>query len=67
MTTQTALLNTDQKAQLERLLALREELGDEHQRAMSPAVERALELADIYLFLALGYFGYTERLLPEEE
>ena len=34
---------------------------------MSPAVERALHQADVYLFLALGYFGYTERLLPEQE
>jgi hypothetical protein len=29
-------------------------------------VARALELADVYLFLALGYYGYTERLLPEQ-
>jgi hypothetical protein len=67
MTSQTALLQADQAAQLERLLALREQLGLERRRALSPAVERALEVADVYLFLALGYFGYTERLLPEEE
>lgn len=53
--------------QLDRLLALREKLEAERVGAMSPAVKRALETADYYLFLALGYFGYSDRLFPEQE
>lgn len=52
--------------QLTRLLALREQLLAEREQAMSPAVDRALEMADYYLFLGLTYFGYTERLFPEQ-
>lgn len=52
--------------QRDRLVALREALVRERAQAMSPAVERALGLADIYLFLALSYFGFTDRLFPEE-
>lgn len=52
--------------ELTRLVALREELTQERAAASSPAVASALQLADVYLFLALGYLGYTDRLLPEE-
>ncbi|MEW6470729.1 MAG: hypothetical protein AB1679_00480 [Actinomycetota bacterium] len=62
----SALLSQDQEAQLDRLLGLRQRLLQEQAAAMSPAVERALRLADVYLFLALGYYGYTEHLLPED-
>lgn len=55
------------REQLNRLLRLRRQLADERGRASSPAVARALEMADQYLFLGLGYFGYSERLFPEEE
>lgn len=54
------------QGQLDRLLALREQLTAERTDAMSPGVARALEMADYYLFLGLGYFGYSERLFPEE-
>jgi hypothetical protein len=69
MTTTTGpeLLTAEQAEQLNRLLALRTQLLSEREQAMSPAVARALELADVYLFLALGYYGYTERLLPEQD
>lgn len=50
----------------DRLLALRAQLLEEQQRSASPAVARALEMADAYLFLALGYTGYTEELFPGE-
>lgn len=53
--------------QLDRLLILRDSLQAERAGAMSPAVARALEMADYYLFLALGYFGYSDRLFPEQE
>ena len=33
---------------------------------MTPAIARFLELADVYLFLALTHFGYTDQLFPEE-
>ncbi|HZQ28139.1 MAG TPA: hypothetical protein VFA94_10620 [Acidimicrobiales bacterium] len=56
-------LETDPK--LGRLLSLRAQLHAERVDA-SPAVTRALEMADIYVFLALGYLGYTARLFPEE-
>lgn len=51
---------------LDRLLALRRSLLAEEEAAPSPAVARALEMADTYLFLALSYLGYTEKLFPEE-
>ncbi|HVW45128.1 MAG TPA: hypothetical protein VHC18_27640 [Amycolatopsis sp.] len=53
--------------QRERLLALRAQLVQERQRAISPAVGRALEMAEIYLFLGLGYVGYTDELLPASD
>jgi hypothetical protein len=51
--------------QRERLLALRAQLIQERERAISPAVSRALEMAETYLFLGLGYVGYTDELLPD--
>lgn len=52
--------------QLARLLLLRTALIEEQGRAGAPAVSRALEMADFYLFLALGYFGYDDKLFPEQ-
>jgi hypothetical protein len=63
MTDETAALDGDE-AQLARLLDLRERLNLERGRATSPAVASALRQSDVYLFLSLGYLGYTERLLP---
>lgn len=53
--------------QLERLLELREAMREERAVAASPAIARALQMADYYLFLGLGYLGYTERLFPEQD
>lgn len=53
--------------QLQRLLELREAMGEERAVAASPAIARALQMADYYLFLGLGYLGYTEHLFPEQE
>lgn len=60
------LLNSDQRAQLIRLASLRRQLRSEQSHAMTPAVARFLELADVYLFLALSQFGYVDQLFPEE-
>lgn len=49
-----------------RLVALRAGLLSEQCAATSPAVGRALEMADAYLFLALGYLGHTDELFPGE-
>lgn len=54
-------------AQLNRLLEIRGNLLAERSRAESPAVARALQMADYYLFLGLTYFGYSEKLFPEQE
>jgi hypothetical protein len=54
-------------SQLQRLLDLRECLLAEQGSAQSPAVARALQMADYYLFLGLTYFGYSDRLFPEQE
>lgn len=54
------------REQLARLLRLREVVAEERRTAGSPAVARALQMADYHLFLALGYFGYSDRLFPEE-
>ena len=53
--------------QLERCVELRARIREERRTAVSPAVERALELTDMHLFLAMSYLGYTEQLCPEEE
>jgi len=52
--------------QLDRLLAIRTQLLEEQDRASSPAVARAIQTADCYLFLSLGYFGYADLLYPEQ-
>jgi hypothetical protein len=52
--------------QLQRLLDLRDQLLGEQTAAASPAVARALQMADYYLFVALTYFGYTDKLFPEQ-
>lgn len=54
-------------AQLQRLVELRDTLLRERAAAASPAVARALQMADYYLFLGLTYFGYSEKLFPEQE
>ena len=54
-------------AQLNRLLEMRGHLLTERSRAESPAVARALQMADYYLFLGLTYFGYSDKLFPEQE
>lgn len=53
-------------AQRERLVELRAHLARERAAAISPAVDRALEMADTYLFLALGYVGHVEEMFPGE-
>jgi hypothetical protein len=53
-------------AQLQRLLELRDTLLRERAEAASPAVARALQMADYYLFLGLTCFGYSEKLFPEQ-
>lgn len=65
--TTTDMADNGVNEQLDRLLALREQLRAERPSATSPAVGRSLEMADYYLFLALTYFGYTERLFPEQD
>lgn len=55
------------REQLERLARLRSILDEERRVAGSPAVARALQMADYHLFLAMGYFGYSDRLFPEED
>lgn len=53
--------------QLERCVDLRSRIRQERRIAVSPAVERALELSEMHLFLALSYLGYTDELCPEED
>ncbi|MGY1813261.1 hypothetical protein [Blastococcus sp. SYSU D00820] len=53
--------------QLQRLVELRSRLAEERRLAATPAVARALEMAEQQLFLGLGYFGYSDRLFPEED
>ena len=60
------LLGPEIEAQHRRLLDLRAALQAERARAVSPAVRRALEQADIYLYLGLGYLGHCDDLFPEE-
>lgn len=54
-------------AQLRRLLDIRQAMLQERADSASPAVARALQMADYYLFLGLTYFGYSDRLFPEQE
>ena len=65
-TAEEANLRGADAEQLDRLLELRRQLLRERDLAPSPGVTRALTVADNYFFLALGYFGYTERLFPEQ-
>jgi hypothetical protein len=67
MVTEDVLLTPDERTGLDALVSLREQLRLERAKCMSPAVEQALNLADVYLFLALGYLGYCERLFPEQQ
>ncbi|WP_261568162.1 hypothetical protein [Frankia gtarii] len=59
-------LGVDVERQRARLLALHAHLAQEREAALSPAIERALETAQMYLFLALGYVGHTDELFPDE-
>lgn len=59
-------LGAEVDAQRDRLLALRAQLARERARAISPAVDRALEMADTYLFLGLGYVGHVDEMFPGE-
>ena len=61
-----ASLGDEVEAQRERIADLRERLLAEQSGAVSPAVARALEMADAYVFLALGYLGHTDELFPGE-
>lgn len=54
-------------AQLARLLDIRQAMLRERAASDSPAVARALQMADYYLFLGVTYFGYSEKLFPEQE
>lgn len=54
-------------AQLERLLDIRQAMLRERAASDSPAVARALQMADYYLFLGVTYFGYSDKLFPEQE
>lgn len=54
-------------AQLRRLTALRGQLREERAVAVSPAVARALELAEIELFLGLTCLGYSNELFPHDK
>jgi hypothetical protein len=59
-------LGAEVDAQCARLLELRARLVRERQAALSPAIARALQMAEMYLFLSLGYVGYTGELSPDE-
>jgi hypothetical protein len=63
----TSLPSGADVAQLARLLDLRRTLLREREESASPAVGRALQMADYYLFLGLTYFGYSDKLFPEQE
>ncbi len=62
-----APLSAEVGAQLARLVGVRRALRAEREQAVSPAVAHALRLADVYLFMALGYLGHLDELFPEEE
>ncbi|MER7434821.1 hypothetical protein ACFU8R_22890 [Pseudonocardia alni] len=59
-------LGAEADAQRERLVELRAHLARERGAAISPGIDRALEMADAYLFLALGYVGHTDEMFPGE-
>ena len=56
----------DQSAALKSLVRIREALSRARSEAPSPGVGRALQMADYYLFLAMTYLGYIDKLFPEE-
>ena len=60
------VLGAGETAQLTRLLDLRDQLRSEQAQATTPAIARYLELADVYLVLALTHLGYTDQLFPEQ-
>lgn len=60
----TATLGTEEH--LAGLLEIRRRLLEATADAASPAVARALDMADTYLFLAISYLGYSDDLYPEE-
>lgn len=61
------ILSDEEAAQLDDLLALHRQLRVATAAATTPAVEQALRQADLYLFLALSHFGYSQDLLPDDE
>ena len=48
------------------LIRLRRGLHHQWRTAPTPGIAHALRLADIYLFMALGYTGHTDELFAEE-
>jgi len=58
-------LGLDAERQRARLAELHLQLRAERAEAVSPAVERALEMAEMLLFMGLSYLGYTDQLFPE--
>lgn len=59
-------LGAEAEAQRQRLLELRAAIARERSAAISPGIARALDLADQYLYLGLGYVGHSDDLFPEE-
>jgi hypothetical protein len=47
-----------------KLLELHSALAALRGEALTPAIDRALELAELHLFLALTYVGHTGELFP---
>lgn len=56
----------EMEATRQQLLALRADLIELRRTAQTPGLAHALRLADIYLFMALGYTGHSDELFPEE-
>lgn len=50
---------------VERIRTLRRELSTLNRDPFSPAVERSLFLADMYMHMALGHLGEVEEVTPE--
>jgi hypothetical protein len=62
----SAPLGDELDGRRQELLALRAQLGAARRAAPTPAVARALEMADTYVFLGLTYLGHTDTLFPEQ-
>lgn len=60
------LLAPEVEAQRRRLLDLRSHLRQERAASITPAVDHALRLAELYLQVGLGYCGHVDDLFPEE-